>query len=173
MRPVHGTLAVGVLSVLAGCATAPPPPEVKHLLSGHVFTLEEFRGHVMVLNLWADWCKPCLVEIPELAKVAEQFGDRVVFVALYYQPESVAGVQVTNWLRMQPEYFSHYVAWGNSSILALFPHRGLPTTYIIGNGGTVVQKFEGAIASEARLTELRGAIEAGLQQSMSPAAPPR
>lgn len=156
-------MAAGVLSLWVGCATTAPPPEVKHLVTGQVFPLEAFRGHVLVLNLWADWCKPCLLEIPELAKLVDQYGDRAVLVALYYQPEAVAGVQVANWLRQQPAYLSHYVAWGNSSVLALFPQRGLPTTYVIGRSGAVVQKFVGSITTEARLAELRSAIEAGLQ----------
>jgi len=154
---------VALLFLWVGCATTARPPEVKHLVTGQVFPLEAFRGHVLVLNLWADWCKPCLLEIPGLAKAVDQYGDRVVLVALYYQPEAVAGVQVANWLRAQPPYFSHYVAWGNSSVLAQFPQRALPTTYVIGRGGAVVQKFVGSITTEARLAELRGAIEAGLQ----------
>ncbi len=151
------------VSLLAGCATSPRPPEVKHLLTGQVFPLEAFRGRVLVLNLWADWCKPCLSEIPELAKLVDQYGDRVVLVALYYQPEAVAGVQVANWLRKQPEYFSHYVAWGNSSVLAQFPQRALPTTYVLGRGGDIVQKLVGSITTGAQLAELRSAIDAGLR----------
>jgi thiol-disulfide isomerase/thioredoxin len=169
MRLARAPLAVGMLSMVAACATAPPRPEVKHLLTGQVFPLEAFRGHVMVVNLWADWCKPCLAEVPELAKIADQYGEKVVFVALYYQPESMAGVQVMNWLRLQPDYFAHYVAWGNSSLLALFPQRGLPTTYVVGTGGAVVQKFVGSITSDERLKQLRTAIDAGLQQRTSAA----
>jgi hypothetical protein len=120
----------------------------------------------MLLNIWATWCKPCLVEVPELAKVADQYGEKVTLVALYYQLESVAGPQVSAWLRGQPDYFSHYVAWGNPSMHALYPHRVLPTTYIIGRGGTLVTKFEGSITSEARVAELRAAIEIGLKQPL-------
>jgi len=124
----------------------------------------------MLLNFWATWCKPCMIEIPELATVAGQFGDQVSFVAVYYQPESKAGPQVTSWLRSQPDYFAHQVAWGNSALHALFPHPLLPTTYVVGRGGVVVTKFEGSITGEARVAELRAAIESGLMQPL-PSAP--
>lgn len=48
-------------------------------------------------------------------------------------------------------------------VLALFPQRALPTTYVIRRSGAVVQKFVGSITTEARLAELLSAIEAGLQ----------
>ena len=126
----------------------------------------------MLLNVWATWCKPCLREVPELAKVADQFGDRVTFVAMYYQSEGVADRQVSTWLQGQPEYFSHYVAWGNAAMHALFPSHVLPTTYVVGRGGVVVKKYEGSITGEARVADLRAAIEAGLQQPMTAPAPP-
>jgi thiol-disulfide isomerase/thioredoxin len=162
------TLAMAFLG--ASCAGTPHPPEVTHLLTGREFPLEAFHGRVMLLNIWATWCKPCLIEVPELAKVADQYGEKVTFVALYYQPEATAGPQVTAWLRGQPEYFSHYVAWGNPSLHALYPHKALPTTYVVGRAGIVVTKFVGSITGEARLAELRAAIEAGLQQPLT--APP-
>jgi thiol-disulfide isomerase/thioredoxin len=156
--------------VWAACATTPRTPEVRHHLSGEKFQLEAFQGHVMLLNFWATWCKPCLAEIPELAKLAGQFGERVAFVAVYYQPEAAAGPQVTAWLRLQPEYFSHQVAWGNSALHQLYPHPLLPTTYVVGRGGVVVTKFVGSITTEARLAELRAAIEIGLEQPLQPVA---
>jgi thiol-disulfide isomerase/thioredoxin len=169
-------LAVATGVCLVACAGVPGPPEVRHHLTGQEFPLEAFRGHVLLLNFWATWCKPCLSEVPELAKTADAYGDRVVFVALYYQPQLTAAAQVTDWLRLQPDYFAHYVAWGNASLLALYPHRLLPTTYVVGRSGTVVKKFEGSITTEARLTELRASIDAGLKQpwpvpGQSPAPP--
>jgi thiol-disulfide isomerase/thioredoxin len=166
IQSAHRLLTVATALVFAACASTPHPPEVTHLLTGREFPLDAFRGRVMLLNIWATWCKPCLIEVPELAKVADEYGEKVTFVALYYQLEATAGPKVTAWLRGEPEYFSHYVAWGNPSLHALYPHRVLPTTYIIGRGGTVVTKFEGSIIGEARVAELRAAIEVGLQQPM-------
>jgi len=120
----------------------------------------------VLLDIWATWCRPCLVEVPELTTLARQFGGDVLFVAVYYQVESTAGAQVTSWLRMQPEYFAHQVAWGNAALHEAFPHRVLPTTYVIGRAGAVVQKFEGALMGETRLAALRAAIEQGLQQPL-------
>jgi len=163
-RPLSWAFGLTWGLLLAGCATVAQPPAVRHQVSGQEFPLDAFRGHVVLLNIWAMWCKPCLVEVPELTTLAREFRGEVLFVAVYYQAESTAGPQVTSWLRMQPEYFEHQVAWGNSAFHERFPHRVLPTTYVIGRDGAVVRKFEGAMMGETRIGELRAAIEQGLRQ---------
>jgi thiol-disulfide isomerase/thioredoxin len=40
------------------------------------WTLADFRGELVVLNLWATWCAPCKAEMPTLAKLQQRFGER-------------------------------------------------------------------------------------------------
>jgi len=37
-------------------------------------SLADYRGKVVVLNLWATWCPPCREEMPELKKLQERYG---------------------------------------------------------------------------------------------------
>jgi thiol-disulfide isomerase/thioredoxin len=37
--------------------------------AGHIHTLADFKGKVLVVNVWANWCAPCKEEIPSLAKL--------------------------------------------------------------------------------------------------------
>lgn len=39
--------------------------------------LDDLRGKWILINYWADWCPPCIKEIPELNKLNSQFGDKV------------------------------------------------------------------------------------------------
>lgn len=48
---------------------AAPPLSGADLLSGKDIAVSDFRGEVVVLNLWGAWCPPCRVEAPELEKV--------------------------------------------------------------------------------------------------------
>lgn len=43
---------------------------------GSTFTVEDRKGKVLLLNLWAIWCVPCKVEMPELVKLQDQHGDK-------------------------------------------------------------------------------------------------
>src|SRR5215218_7114056 len=52
-------------------------------LSGRAFRLDDFRGRVYVVNLWATWCGPCRLEIPGFNKIYEDYRARgVEFVGL-------------------------------------------------------------------------------------------
>jgi thiol-disulfide isomerase/thioredoxin len=42
--------------------------------AGDPLTLEDFRGKVVVLNLWATWCGPCRKEMPSLDRLQAQYG---------------------------------------------------------------------------------------------------
>lgn len=49
-------------------------------LDGKPHRLSDYRGRRVLLNLWASWCKPCLEEMPALARAQAKFGDRVPIV---------------------------------------------------------------------------------------------
>ena len=47
-----------------------PAPDLRFTdLAGHEVALSSFRGHVVVMNLWATWCAPCLAELPALDRL--------------------------------------------------------------------------------------------------------
>lgn len=58
---VHGIGIILALLMLAGCQNHEfEKPD------GTVLEWESLRGHWVLVNYWAEWCKPCLEEIPEL-----------------------------------------------------------------------------------------------------------
>jgi len=62
--------------------------------SGKERLLSEWRGRVVLLNLWATWCAPCRKEMPALAKLQEKLGSdnfEVVAVSIDRKGASTAG----------------------------------------------------------------------------------
>ena len=52
--------------------------------------LDDLKGKWILINYWADWCPPCIKEIPELNKLNSQFGDQVsVFLFNFDRLEGV------------------------------------------------------------------------------------
>jgi thiol-disulfide isomerase/thioredoxin len=45
-------------------------------LDGNTFKLEDKKGKVVLVNLWAIWCGPCVAEMPEFARMQDQYRDK-------------------------------------------------------------------------------------------------
>ena len=45
-------------------------------LNGEEFDLNSYKGNVVILNLWATWCKPCIAEFQSLEKVKQKFKNK-------------------------------------------------------------------------------------------------
>jgi thiol-disulfide isomerase/thioredoxin len=101
-RLAQAAIAGVVLYALAGCSNssgdlaslakgqmaklqvtkspAPAPTTVFKDAAGHPHTLAEFKGKVLIVNIWANWCAPCKEEIPSLAKLQTEFAGKPVIV---------------------------------------------------------------------------------------------
>ncbi|MEZ5421934.1 MAG: TlpA disulfide reductase family protein [Pyrinomonadaceae bacterium] len=46
------------------------------LVKGGTMKIKDYRGKVVLLNLWATWCGPCRQEMPHLVELQEKYGDK-------------------------------------------------------------------------------------------------
>jgi thiol-disulfide isomerase/thioredoxin len=122
-------------------------------------TLGDYAGRGLVVNLWATWCVPCVVEMPELQELAHKVaGDGILVLPLssdrggaevvrrFYAAHRLDGLPVL----LDPRGEAGR-AWGV---------RGLPTTIVIDRQGRERGRVEGAIdwASAATIAALRGMV---------------
>ena len=95
----------------------------------------------MVINFWATWCQPCIVEHPVLLAGARKYEGRVAFLGVVYQDEPAA-------IR---RFVSVRGAWGpslideNSGVAIAYGVYGAPETFFIDANGTIVEKVTGAV----------------------------
>ncbi len=59
------------------------PPEFKFKgIDKKTYTLNDFKGKYIYIDVWASWCSPCIKEIPYLQKLEKEFGEKVHFVSI-------------------------------------------------------------------------------------------
>lgn len=51
-------------------------------LDGSPFDIRDFKGKNIILNFWATWCAPCVKEFPDLVKIATDYKENTVLIAL-------------------------------------------------------------------------------------------
>ena len=102
-------------------------------------SLAALRGHVVVLNLWASWCAPCLLEFPSLAALQQQMPQiRVLAVSFDRDPSAYEA-----FLRRHPFLLQTALdATGHTN--EAFGTTRPPETYILDKAGIVRRKFIGA-----------------------------
>lgn len=76
IRSSSFTLVLSILALLplASCSDGEPHYT---LADGGTLKFSELKGRVVFINYWAEWCKPCRKEIPELNALQKKYSDQV------------------------------------------------------------------------------------------------
>jgi peroxiredoxin len=128
---------------LAGCDRGDHPrnigrvaPEFVVTDGAHTVDLAKLRGHVVVLNLWASWCAPCVLETPSLVEMQRQLPN-VVVVGISMDENEEA------YQRFLNRYHINFTTVRDPSarVNALYGTVQIPETYVIDRSGLVRRKF--------------------------------
>lgn len=110
-------------------------------LDGNALSATQWRGKVVVVNIWGSWCPPCRVEQPILSRLATELKPTgVEFLGIAVR-ESAATSRAFTTAKSVP-YPS--IGDGDSTILAFvdsLPAVAVPTTYVIDRQGRVATRL--------------------------------
>lgn len=143
---VVGLVVVGWLTREDGppeVGEAPPSLRLP-LIDGDTTDLDDYRGRVVMLNIWATWCPPCITELPSMQRVYETYRGRgleILAVAVDDRP----GVRAPDGrvVGVVSEFADRF---GLTFPVALDPTgaterllgvNALPTTFLIGREGKI------------------------------------
>ncbi len=102
-------------------------------------TLASFKGHYVLLNMWATWCGPCVAELPALAKLkASVPGLTVLAVDMDKGQVDAAG-----FLKSHNAAALGSLRDTDITLMRSFGAFGLPTTVLIDPKGNVIGRAEG------------------------------
>lgn len=113
-------------------------------LDGTKFDLAARRHNVVLLNVWATWCGPCVYEIPELQQIHDHYAPRGFEVIGVSVDES--GVEsVREFVAAQKKMTYPIALDAEGKITGLLETSVLPTSVLVDRTGKIVWKRYGAI----------------------------
>ena len=123
--------------------TGPPAPTTEFTgRDGESYTLERFRGKVVLVNFWATWCGPCVRELPSLKRLNARLGGESFAVLALSQDRG-------GWAKMAPFLEKHDLgglpAFHDPKALAARAAmvRALPTSVLYGADGRELGRLTG------------------------------
>jgi thiol-disulfide isomerase/thioredoxin len=157
---VFAVLGLGFAVSAGPMAAAPDPGAVfrkttLELAGGDEVSFDALRGHVVVVNFWASWCKPCRKELPVLQQWRDELAGRgVAFVT----------VSVDEDPRKADRFLEHQglslpvVHDGPEGLAKKLDLPHLPCTYVLDPKGQVVFTSRGS--DDAALDEVHATVRA-------------
>ncbi|NPA31463.1 MAG: TlpA family protein disulfide reductase [Chloroflexi bacterium] len=112
-----------------------PAPELElTTLDGQPASLADYRGQVLIVNLWATWCPPCKAEMPDLLAYYEDHKDEgLALVAINIQEPAE---RVRPFVEAYGLTFPVWLDPKGTSTMA-FRTQGLPSTFVIDPEGRI------------------------------------
>ena len=110
-------------------------------MQGEPVTLSQYRGKVVILNLWATWCPPCREEMPSMERLYLKYKDQGL-VILAVSADENGKKAVSQFLQRTPYSFPILLD-SDSVVQNAYGVFRFPETFIIDRNGIVVKKIIG------------------------------
>jgi cytochrome c biogenesis protein CcmG, thiol:disulfide interchange protein DsbE len=133
-----------------------PFPEftLADLHDDRVVTEQALTGRVSLVNVWATWCPSCLVEHPELTRIAQDEG--VPLIGINYNDDTV---KARRWLARHGNPYQFHIVDDTGQLAIKLGVYGAPETYIVDTAGVIRYRHVGAVTTEVWNNTLAPAIQ--------------
>ena len=108
-------------------------------LEGKSFDLNLYEGNVIILNIWATWCKPCIAEFESLEKVREKFKDKNIKIVAVSNED----LKLINSFLDKRNFDLEFIKLNGD--LSYFNAYSLPTTLVFDKNGDESFRLTGGV----------------------------
>ena len=108
---------------------------------GRLHRLSDYRGRPVIINFWTTWCPPCREEIPSMNRawqILEQEGIAMLAINMG-EDEDTIFIFTADYPAEFPMLMDR-----SGEVIAEWPVKGLPTTYVVAPDGTIVYRAIGS-----------------------------
>ena len=112
-------------------------------LDGKMVSLSDYRGKVVLVNIWATWCPPCVDEMPSMEKLYRKFkGKNFEILAVSIDEPGLKAV--APFMKKSNLTFPALID-SEGAIKAVYGITGIPESFIIDKQGNLIKKIIGPV----------------------------
>lgn len=119
-------------------------------------TLADYKGDVVMINIWATWCAPCRAEMPSMQKLHENYGDKGLSIVAVSIDDEYSQENIQSFASEYNLTFD-ILHDPQGNIQRTYQTTGVPETIIVGRDGIIRNKVAGGVdwysTSNRRLIE--------------------
>lgn len=177
MTAAHSAIALLFAALLGGCGApdgaggiAPPainspaPEYAARTLAGEDLALADLRGRVVLLNVWATWCGPCIREMPKLQELHSAYREEGLSVVGASIDRGAAEDEVRSFVEANGITFGILLD-PDARVETRFRTLGVPESFLIDRKGILRARWIGEFDPGAE--SVRSQVEALLAEASS------
>jgi peroxiredoxin len=121
-----------------------PAPDFKFPgLDGKMVSLSDYKGKVVLVNIWATWCPPCVEEMPSMEKLYQKFkGENFEILAVSIDEPGLKAV--APFMKKSSLTFPALID-SEGTIKTVYGITGIPESFIIDKQGILIKKIIGPV----------------------------
>ena len=140
-------IAAGLMFVIGtGVAQTKAPDFALKTAENKTIEMKKLAGKVVVINFWATWCRPCVVEMPGFSEMYDRYRGKGL---------EIIGVSLDQggWARVKPflerNSVSYPIVLGDDNLyLAFGGEDAIPTTVFVDRNGIIKERHVGTMSKE-------------------------
>jgi peroxiredoxin len=143
-----------------GVGSIAPAFKAKDVHTGAVRTIADYRGEVVLLNVWATWCEPCKIEMPSMEELYRAYGPRGLHIVAVSIDDAAGEDSIRAYAKHLGLTFE-ILHDPTHAIERAYQTTGYPESFVIDRNGTIRRKWISAAdwnapSSRALFDELLG-----------------
>ena len=119
-------------------------------LEGEPVSLSDYKGRVVMVNIWATWCAPCREEMPSMQRLYEDFGDTDFEILAVSVDSRIGEINSTGQAGGDLGQFASDMGLtfpilhdAEALISRIYQTTGVPETFVVGRDGIIYKKVAG------------------------------
>jgi peroxiredoxin len=115
-------------------------------LDGNEYSLEDYRGQVVLVNLWATWCPPCKAEMPTLDAFYQEHSDEGFMLIAINDGDKEE--DINTFVENYGLSFQVWVDTEHKASIHAFKTQSLPSSFVIDREGVIRLRWVGEIEKD-------------------------